>query len=417
MPLRKVVQFRVRRLDATGPNHWAVTAPLWLKVLPETDSALSWTGDWADVTDTDAQGGSLRRLKTGEGDARATIEGRSFAWVGSMGPEHGSAVVGVQDDTQLPVALRDPVERMRLVLHDRRLTHPRGTRIRIRSDVQPAGMVDVDGLAVLGLPPTATVLVAGDIAGCHWKGDERTAALIAARPGLVMTAGDNVYPSGTLRQYRNCYAPSWGEFRGRTRPVPGNHDWLSGGSGYFTYYGSAAGPRNRGYYAFSTRTWRVYALTSDCSRVGGCGPGSAQYRWLKADLAANPQRCVMAVWHHPRFSSGEDGNNLRVAPLVKLLFEADADLVINGHSHAYERFAPARPNGQVDRERGIRQIVVGTGGAPLGEFEHPRPAHSEVRNRTTYGVLQLTLSWNRFAWEFLPVPGSRFHDQGQGSCH
>jgi 3',5'-cyclic AMP phosphodiesterase CpdA len=263
-----------------------------------------------------------------------------------------------------------------------------------------------------------TVLIAGDIAGCTYDGDARTARLIEAIPGLVMTAGDHAYPSGTARQFRDCYDPTWGRFKARTRPVPGNHDWMvPGAAAYFDYFGTRAGPKRRGYYAFDLGAWRIYALTGSCWEVGGCGSTSPQVTWLKADLAANPHACVMAVWHEPRFSSGPHGDALYVRPLLRVLSKAGAELVVNGHDHLYERFAPATPNGVPDPARGIRQFIVGTGGKTLYAPTTAPDPHSEVRDWSTLGVLKLTLDEGAYAWEFLPVAEGGFTDRGAGICH
>lgn len=266
--------------------------------------------------------------------------------------------------------------------------------------------------------PTATILVAGDIASCSWSKDRATARLLETSPGVVMTAGDNAYQTGTFKQFRDCYGPTWGRFRERTRPALGNHDWATpGAAGYFRYFGDRAGPPGRGYYAFSAGTWRVYALVSDCPAVGGCRTGSDQHRWLKAELGAHPQACVLAVWHQPRYSSGPHGTNSRTNDLLKLLYNAGAEVVINGHDHFYERFAKARPDGTADPAHGVRQFIVGTGGGPLYPLLKPFAPNSTVRNDSTHGVLRLTLEPDRYAWEFLPVQGETFTDDGAGACH
>jgi len=267
-------------------------------------------------------------------------------------------------------------------------------------------------------PRRATILVAGDIASCAWKKDSATARLVDALPGIVMTAGDNAYQSGTYRQFRDCYAPTWGRFRDRTRPTPGNHDWVTPGArGYFRYFGDLAGPAGRGYYAFDAGAWRVYALTGDCSAVGGCRNGTPQNTWLKEDLASHPRDCVLAVWHQPRFSSGPHGTSTRTNALLKVLYGAGAEVVVNGHDHLYEMFAPARPDSTLDPEYGIRQFIAGTGGGPLYSFREPFAPNSRVRSSSAHGVLRLTLEADRYTWEFLPVAGTTFSDEGAGACH
>ena len=256
---------------------------------------------------------------------------------------------------------------------------------------------------------------AGDIASCSRSGDTATARLVAAIPGTVFTAGDNAYEGGTLSEFQSCYEPTWGAFKERTRPSPGNHDYgTAGASGYFTYFGSRAGSAEEGWYAYDLGAWRIYALNSNCSAVGGCGATSRQTSWLKADLAANPRRCVLAYWHHPLFSSGEHGNHARVRPLWDVLYAARADVVINGHDHDYERFARLTPGGTASTS-GIREFVVGTGGARRRPFGTIKP-HSLVRNNSTYGVLKLTLHTASYDWQFVPQAGKAFTDTRTGAA-
>ena len=265
---------------------------------------------------------------------------------------------------------------------------------------------------------TRTIVIAGDIAGCDYRSDSATAQLVEQIPGVVMTAGDNAYPAGSYEQFQRCYAPTWGRFRYRTRPTPGNHDWATPkAAGYFRYFGRRAGPPGRGYYAFDVGVWRVYALAGDCGQVEGCRASSPQFRWLAADLAARPRRCVLAVWHQPRFSSGPHGTRKPTKPLFRLLYESGAEVIINGHDHGYERFGPATDEGEADASHGIRQIVVGTGGAPLYGHHQPFAPNSQVRNGSTHGVLKLRLAENGYAWRFIPVAGGSFTDSGSGTCH
>lgn len=272
---------------------------------------------------------------------------------------------------------------------------------------------------------TTTILIAGDIATCTGNGDRLTAELIERIDGIVMTAGDNAYPYGSIKQYRECYGPTWGRFKARTRPALGNHDYgLGAPDGYFEYFGRRAGPAGRGWYAFDAGTWRIYVLDSMRCYLGtgsargesGCGPDSAQFQWLKRDLVAQPRDCVMAVWHHPRFSSGPHGNSSKPQPLLGLLFDHGAEIVVNGHDHVYERFAPARPNGTPDDATGITQFVVGTGGGGLYGLRAITAPNSVVRDNGSYGVLRLRLSADGFAWRFLRVDGKR-GDSGSALCH
>jgi hypothetical protein len=272
--------------------------------------------------------------------------------------------------------------------------------------------------ALLAAPaPSATLLAAGDVASCGSNGDEQTAALVARVPGTVALLGDAVYERGTPQEFASCYAPSWGQFRARTRPAVGNHEYgTPGAAGYFAYFGPAAGHPDRGYYAYRLGSWRAIVLNSNCGRVGGCGPGSPQLAWLRAELAAHRSACTLAYWHHPRFSSGLHGNDLTVAPFWQALYAAGADVVLAGHDHHYERLAPLTPGARVDGRRGIRQFIVGTGGRSHYPTLRRAPA-SRVREWQTFGVLRLTLRAGGYDWRFVPVAGSRFTDAGSGRCH
>jgi hypothetical protein len=264
---------------------------------------------------------------------------------------------------------------------------------------------------------SAVVLAAGDIASCSSSGDESTAELVKGQSGDVLTLGDNAYESGSASEYANCYDPTWGQFKSRTHPAPGNHEYnTSGATGYYGYFGSAAGSPSKGYYSYDLGSWHVIVLNSNCSAIGGCGAGSAQEQWLRADLAAHPTACTLAYWHHPLFSSGTHGNNTSVKPLYQALYDGNADLVLVGHDHDYERFGPQDASGNSDPNRGIREIVVGTGGR--GHYAVSTiKANSEVRNNDTFGVLKLVLDPTSYSWEFLPVAGKTFTDSGTTKCH
>ncbi|MCA1702191.1 MAG: metallophosphoesterase, partial [Actinobacteria bacterium] len=268
------------------------------------------------------------------------------------------------------------------------------------------------------LPIPDEVLVgAGDIADCGSSGDEATAALLDQIPGTVFTLGDNVYNGGTAAEFANCYAPSWGRHRARTLPAMGNHDYGSpAASGYFDYFGAAAGPRGAGYYSYDVGAWHIIVLNSNCEKIGGCHAGSVEEQWLRADLAANPRACIAAYWHHPRFSSGDHGSDAATQPFWQALYEAGAELTIAGHDHSYERFGPQTPSGEPDPERGIREFVVGTGGRNLYGFPG-LAANSEVRDSSTFGVLALMLSVDGYEWRFAPAAGATFTDAGVGACH
>jgi len=266
-----------------------------------------------------------------------------------------------------------------------------------------------------GPPPTGgpeTFVGAGDIAICGGNA-EATARQLDGIGGTVFTLGDNAYSSGTRADFQNCYEPTWGRHKSRTRPAPGNHDYENpGASAYFEYFGANAGPIGLGYYSFDLGAWHVISLNSNI----GTDPGSAQAAWLRADLAASANaRCTLAYWHHPVFSSGPNGN--REAPVMReiyrILYNANVDLALVGHDHLYERFGPQDTDGRLDTARGIRQFVVGTGGVPLYDFEAIKP-NSEVRLKA-HGVLRLVLSSDRYQWDFLAVSGAG--DSGSQACH
>jgi hypothetical protein len=267
------------------------------------------------------------------------------------------------------------------------------------------------------VPGADPILVgAGDIADCDSSGDEATAALLDHIAGTVFTAGDDAYQSGTDAQFADCYNPTWGRHKLRTRPAAGNHEYRTrGASGYYRYFGKAAGDPGKGYYSYDLGDWHI-VVNSDCDDVGGCGAGSPQERWVRADLAAHPRTCTLAYWHHPLFSSGEHGGSASMRPIWQALYDAGTDLVISAHDHDYERFAPQDPDGALDPARGIRELVVGTGGKSLRGFEDIAP-NSEVRNSDTYGVLMLTLHPNGYDWRFVPVAGKTFTDSGSARCH
>lgn len=257
---------------------------------------------------------------------------------------------------------------------------------------------------------------AGDIARCNEKGDEATARLLDNVPGTVFTLGDNAYERATSSDFAKCYDPSWGRHKARTRPATGNHEYATPGAGaYFDYFGAAAGDPHKGYYSYNRGAWHIIVLNSNCRQVGGCEPGSPQERWLRADLKANRRTCTLAYFHTSRFSSGKYGDSLTVRPFWKALYDYRADVVVSAHEHDYERFAPQTPHGKLDRSRGIRQFVVGTGGGKLRPFDEIK-LNSRARNANTWGVLKLTLYPESYSWKFVPVAGKTFTDSGSDRC-
>jgi hypothetical protein len=253
---------------------------------------------------------------------------------------------------------------------------------------------------------------AGDIALCGSDGAEATARLLDGIAGTVFTLGDNAYEAGTAEQFRDCYDPSWGRHKARTRPSPGNHDYgTPGAAGYYDYFGESAGPDRRGYYSFDFGAWHVVSLNSEVD----AGPESAQAQWLQADLAAHAATCTLAYWHKPLFSSGSvHGNDRHMRAIWQILAAARADVVLNGHDHIYERFAPQNVDGAADPQ-GMREFVAGAGGSNLYGIGQVQP-NSEVRGIGTFGVLKLTLHATSYDWEFVPVEGGAFSDAGSASC-
>jgi 3',5'-cyclic AMP phosphodiesterase CpdA len=263
------------------------------------------------------------------------------------------------------------------------------------------------------------VVAAGDIAECSPldlsnSNAARTAALIEPSDLIVLTLGDNAYPDGTPTQFSDCFHPSWGRFKDRIRPSVGNHDYRTpGAAGYFDYFGDRAGPGRRGYYSFDVAGWHFISLNSNID----ASVGSAQYAWLEDDLAASSTAlCTLAYWHHPVFTSGPHGNNARMAGVFNLLHAAGTEIVLVGHDHVYERFAPQDAAGQSDPQRGVRSFTVGTGGARLYSFRAIRP-NSEARDDTTHGVLRLALESAGYRWAFVPAGGGPRRDEGAARCH
>jgi acid phosphatase type 7 len=301
---------------------------------------------------------------------------------------------------------------------------------------------------------TMTIVGAGDIAECSPDNHAQdTAALLANIPGTVLALGDNAYPNGTRTQYANCYDNYrlsdgsifdttrtywWGQYKARTMPVLGNHEYHSSSVAqpYFDYFSAnqAVGfkePRapvpnttanpgltpGKGYYSYDRGFWHIVALNSNCNKVGGCAKTSAQGKWLQTDLTntANKQ-CTLAYFHHPLYSTGENVTNPNVKPLWQILYNNGGDVILNGHAHRYERYVPLTPGGKIDLQNGIRQFVAGTGGAPGGSEVQEAPGEPVVKTGTS-GVLKLNLSAGSYSWEFVPIAGQSFTDSGNGSCH
>jgi len=278
----------------------------------------------------------------------------------------------------------------------------------------------VTGTSVVTVQPASgppVIAGAGDIADCSRLSQEGTARVLDGIAGTVVTFGDQAYPDGSYTDYMNCYDPSWGRHKARTRPSPGNHEYnfgsAAGAPGYYQYFGAAAGDPAKGYYSYDLGAWHLIVINSNLSMSAG----SAQEQWLRADLAAHPTTCAVAYWHHPRFSSGGNGSTLATQPIWQALYDFGADLVLNGHDHSYERFAPQTPTGARDDANGIREIVAGTGGNSLYSWPGAAIANSEVRINENYGILKVTLWPTSYDWDFIPVAGGTFSDHGSSLCH
>jgi len=261
-----------------------------------------------------------------------------------------------------------------------------------------------------------TLLAAGDIGDCTTTTDTATGLLLGEHAGTILPLGDIAYPNGSASDFSNCFHPTWGAYLARMRPVVGNHEYATANaSGYFNYFGAAAGDPAKGYYSYDLGTWHVVALNTNCTKVS-CSAGSAQEQWLRQDLAAHPGACTLAYFHHPRFSSGgEHGNNSAVSPLWKALVDNGVELALAGHDHNYERFAPQNDNA-VATPSGVAQFVVGTGGTALRALGSIK-ANSEARNATVHGLLKLTLSSGSYSYAFVPIAGKAYSDSGTASCH
>lgn len=404
------------------------------------DRPVTWASNNPAAATVDAAG-----LVTGVGAGAATISATSEG-------KTGSAVVGVG---LVPVATVEVTPatagvtvgatvQLAAIPKDANGNPLTGRAVAWTRNDAAVGWVDANGL-VLGLSPgavtitatiegqsgTAAVTVsppppgspvvfvgAGDIASCPLPGDELTADVLDRTAGTVFLAGDDAYEDGTLDEFNTCYGPTWGRHKSRTRPVPGNHEYQTpNGAGYYAYFGAAAGDPTKGYYSFDAGDWHVIVLNPEIESQAG----SVQEQWLRADLLANEDKqCTMAIFHEPVFSSsardGTGGYTVGRA-FYQALYEAYADVVVNGHDHVYERFAPQSPTGVLDNVQGIREFVVGTGGASLHGTSSPALPNSEARNGQAWGVLKLTLRAGSYDWEFLPGTGQVYSDAGSGVCH
>jgi len=411
-PAWTVLIFRVRAVDHNAvASDWSESVPVWLEIAQENDPALTLSTGWHIVTKSAAYGGKRADTTLSGATATFTFTGRELGWVARLGPNEGS--VQVEPDGQDPATIslhRKAATNRRLVFT---ATYPTAGAHSVTLVTQTSGALsDIDAFVVLADPTDATLVGAGDIASCSSTADSDTAAVAAGVPGIVFTAGDNVYPDGAAANYTNCYDPAWGSLKSRTRPDPGNHDYENapGAPGYFGYFGAAAGIPQTGWYKYDAGTWRIYALNSECTKAT-C---PQQLAWLKADLAAEPHLCTLAIWHRPRFSTGPHGNSTRMDAVWQLLAANGAEIVVNGHDHMYERFTPLDGSGSTSAH-GLREFVVGTGGAELYDFKTDS-ALIDVRQNAEFGVLRLDLGQGSYSWQFLSATGT-FTDSGTGTCH
>lgn len=267
------------------------------------------------------------------------------------------------------------------------------------------------------------ILAAGDIADCRKLApeltkSEKTAELIETvlaqdNKALVLSLGDNTYPIGKASEFNECYEKTWGRFKQRTLPSPGNHEYgIPLAQGYYHYFDELAGPDRRGYYKKTFGNWLLLSLNSNIR-------GQAmqeQLTWLRKELQENKSTCTLAFWHHPVFSSGGHGNNEVMKKIWELLASHKADIVLASHDHNYERFTPLDARGFRDDRNGIRSFVVGTGGATLTPMFLPKST-TEIRDNDAHGILKLQLYSTGYEWEFIPIAGQTFKDQGQALCH
>jgi VCBS repeat-containing protein len=273
-----------------------------------------------------------------------------------------------------------------------------------------------DQVTVTVFAHTAVLVGAGDMTHCERIEDDETARMLETVAGTVITLGDNAYPNGTDAEFAECYDPTWGRHKTRTRPSAGNHDYYTpGASGYFNYFGAAAGDPDKGYYSYDVGDWHIIVLNSECNEVGGCDLASPQGQWLQADLTSNPTSCTAAYWHKPRFSSDLEAPDPEFRDFWQLLYDAGADIVLHGHEHFYERFDPQDPDANAD-PRGIRQFIVGTGGGGTESIDFPGQPNSVIADRSSHGIIKLTLHPTSYDWEFIPIPGDPLTDSGSASC-
>ncbi|HWC73559.1 MAG TPA: Ig-like domain-containing protein, partial [Gemmatimonadales bacterium] len=404
---------------------------------PLTGRTITWQSNAPTIASVNGSGlvqglavGSATITATSEGKNGSTIVSVTQAPVASVAVTPSSATIPAQGTVQLTATPKDasgnPLSG-RLVTWAS--TDPTIATVNTNGFVVglAAGQVSIRATSE-GVLGTAVITVqaasgppviagAGDIADCSRASQEATAKLLDNIPGTVITLGDMAYPDGTLTNFMQCYDASWGRHKARTRPAPGNHEYNTSanrGVGYGQYFGAAAGDTGKYYYSYDLGAWHLIVINNYVDMSAG----SPQEQWLRADLAAHNNVCTLAYWHQPRFSSGGNGSDVTTQPIWQALYDYGADVVLNGHDHDYERFAPQTPTGALDNVNGIKEFVVGTGGNSLYSWPSTTPiANSELRSNVNYGVIKLTLWPTSYDWQFVPVAGGSFSDQGSALCH
>jgi exopolysaccharide biosynthesis protein len=420
VPTGRTYRLGVQAVDGSGNvSALAAGGPVGHRTVQESDASIKYSGTWKRQTGSTYYAGATRSATTAGPRATFAFSGSDVAWVATIGPDRGSARVYLDGSYVETVNLQAPARASRRVVYRAGWPTVGGHTLEIRpSGTAGHPRVDIDAFLVEAGAPVAPVLAgAGEIATCGSAADETTATVLGGIAGTIFTTGDNAYPNGSVANYKSCYGPSWGALKARTRPVPGQVDWkTSKAAGYFKEFGPAAGAPGRSWYAYDLGTWRIYALDSTCASNGGCAATKALMTWLRKDLAANPRACVLAYWNDPRFSSGALGNVTSMSAAWAALYAAGADVIVNGNDLDYERFAPQDPTGAADPARGIREFVVGTGGAGLAAFGTIQP-NSELQVANAYGILKLILRPAGYEWTFVPAAGSSGTDSGWASCH
>jgi hypothetical protein len=354
------------------------------------------------------------RYSTARGTVRGGADFRATAGTLEFGEDGGSRRVTVQvsGDTEPEP---DEAFQLRLSNASANVTIWDGTGVGLIVDDDRPASPRVAAAGDIACDPGSSAFEDGRGETDACRQQETSDLAVVGRHDAVLILGDIQYDDGAPSKWEDSYDPTWGRVKDITRPAPGNHEYLTdGAAGYFEYFGSAAGDPETGWYSFDVGEWHLIALNSTCEEVGGCGANSPQLRWLRDDLARSDARCILAYWHTPRFSSGDHGDNPQMAAFWDVLEEAGAELVLSGHDHTYERFAP-QTGARVANARGIRQFVVGSGGRDLYDFPVAKP-NSEVRDGTTFGLMRLTLRRGGYDWLFLPAVGT-FTDSGSGVCH